>query len=384
MLFGEGRLAELGEAARSLGGARVLLVTDPGVQRAGHAAAAEAALRAAGLAVTVFAAVHENPTSDDVAAGAAFAAAVAGGVDLIAAVGGGSALDTAKGINFLLTNGGRMEDYQGHGRAARPMLPSIGVPTTAGTGSEAQSYALISDPVSHRKMACGDDKARFRTVILDPALTATAPARVVATAGLDAVSHAVESYVSTRANPPSRLLAGEAWRLLAAQPRDRPRSADRLRTAGPSLDGAAADPAATLRRARGAVTWAAHLAGAAIEQSMLGAAHATANPLTARFGIVHGEAVALMLPAVVRYNAPAAGDRYAELATAAGLSSSPTVERRRGPGLPDRVAPPRRRPGRPPPRPRRRRSPLYPSWPPRPPSSGPAASTRGRWTRPTS
>ena len=322
VLFGEGRLAELGEAARALGGERALLVTDPGVRQAGHAAAAEAALRAAGLAVTVFAAVNENPTSDDVAAGAAFAAAIDRGVDLIAAVGGGSALDTAKGINFLLTNGGRMEDYQGHGRATRPMLPSIGVPTTAGTGSEAQSYALISDPVSHRKMACGDDKARFRTVILDPALTATAPARVVATAGLDAVSHAVESYVSTRANPPSRLLAGEAWRLLAANLEIVLAAWTGSAPAGPPLDGAAADPDATLRRARAAVAWAAHLAGAAIEQSMLGAAHACANPLTARHGIVHGEAVALMLPAVVRFNAPAAGERYGELAKAAGLGSS--------------------------------------------------------------
>ena len=256
VLFGEGRLGELGEAVRSLGGERTLLVTDPGVRRAGHAAAAEAALRDAGLAVTVFAAVNENPTSDVVAAAAAFAAAVAGGVDLIVAVGGGSALDTAKGINFLLTNGGRMEDYQGHGRAGRPMLPSIGVPTTAGTGSEAQSYALISDFVSHCKMACGDEKARFRTVILDPALTATVPARVVATAGLDAVSHAVESYVTTRGNPLSRLLAGEAWRLLAAHLEMvlavvRGAGAAPTGSTGDRAD--AGDSVAAVRRARGAV-----------------------------------------------------------------------------------------------------------------------------------
>ena len=88
--------------------------------------------------------------------------AAAGGVDSIVALGGGSSLDCAKGINFVLTNGGTMRDYRGYGKAARPMLPSIGVPTTAGTGSEAQSYALISDAETHAKMACGDPKAAFR------------------------------------------------------------------------------------------------------------------------------------------------------------------------------------------------------------------------------
>src|SRR5215207_8919187 len=123
-------------------------------------------------------------------------------------------MDCAKGINFLLTNGGRMEDYQGFGRAAHPMLPSIGVPTTAGTGSDAQSFALIAREDSHAKMACGDVKARFRAVLLDPELAASAPRRVVAEAGMDALSHAVESYVTNCATPVSRMHSREAWRLL--------------------------------------------------------------------------------------------------------------------------------------------------------------------------
>jgi alcohol dehydrogenase len=306
-------------------------------------------LTAAGLTVALFDGVGENPTSREVEAGAAFAAGR--GVDLIAAVGGGSAMDGAKGINFLLTNGGRIEDYHGFGRAGRPLLASIGVPTTAGTGSEAQSYALISDPASHRKMACGDERARFRTVILDPELTGSAPPAVAAAAGLDAVAHAVESYVSTRANPVSRMLAREAWRLLAAHLEtalgaaggerqggapDAP-SGGRERHVGrpsPSPTGAPgteigrpADEGA-VRAARGATLLAAHLAGAAIEQSMLGAAHASANPLTARYGVPHGVAVGLMLPWVVRFNAPAAGDLYAELAAAAGLGGNRGGDRR--------------------------------------------------------
>ena len=139
---------------------------------------------------------------------------IEGGFDLLIGLGGGSAMDCAKGINFILTNGGRMEDYWGVDKATKPMLPSIGIPTTAGTGSEAQSFALISQEDTHQKMACGDKKARFRTVILDPALTKSTPKGVTAATGIDAISHAVESYVSTRRNPISQMFAKEAWRLL--------------------------------------------------------------------------------------------------------------------------------------------------------------------------
>src|SRR5437588_4341244 len=104
-------------------------------------------------------------------------------------------MDCAKGINFLLTNGGAMADYRGFGKATKPMLPSIGIPTTAGTGSEAQSYALIADEKTHLKMACGDRKLAFRVSILDPEVTISQPATVTAVTAIDAVSHAVESYV---------------------------------------------------------------------------------------------------------------------------------------------------------------------------------------------
>ncbi len=210
------------------------------------------------------------------------------------AVGGGSALDAAKGINFVHSNGGRMEDYWGSGKAARPLLPSIGVPTTAGTGSEAQCYALITHPETRQKMACGDLKARFGAVLLDPELVASTPRRAAAAAGIDAVSHAVESYVTTRGNPFSRMFAREAWRLLDDSLPAYLDSPGDLRAAGDALLGA-------------------HLAGAAIEASMLGAAHACANALSARYGLAHGIAVGLMLVPVVRFNAAVAGDLYAEL-----------------------------------------------------------------------
>lgn len=295
VLFGEDRLQELGTVAHDLEGRRVLLVADPGISEAGYSERARLSLEAAGLTTRLFDQVEENPTSDNVAAGVSVARAL--DADLIVGIGGGSAMDCAKGINILLTNGGRMSDYQGFGRTRRPLLPSIGVPTTAGTGSEAQSFALITDPETHSKMACGDAQVRFRAVILDPALTDTLPRETAAAAGLDAIAHALESYVTTRRCESSNELARVAWESLD----------ERFE---PALD-AIGD-----RRLWGEMQIAAFLAGAAIERSMLGAAHALANPITSRYGTTHGIAVALMLPHVIRYNGPRVDGHYAELVEA--------------------------------------------------------------------
>jgi alcohol dehydrogenase len=277
----------------------VLLVTDRGLEDAGHPQRAVASLQGAGLEVFVFDEVEQNPTSRHVEAGVAFARPL--GIDLIVSVGGGSAMDCAKGINFILSNGGCMADYRGFGKAARPMLPSIGIPTTAGTGSEAQSYALIADDKTHMKMACGDHKAAFRVAILDPEVTVSQPTRVTAITGIDALSHALESYVTTRRNSLAQMFAREAWVRLEGN----------LET--------------VLRRpedieARGAMQIGAFLAGNAIENSMLGACHACANPLTAHYGITHGVAIGIMLPHVLRFNAGAVGSLYEELTELAGLA----------------------------------------------------------------
>src|SRR5688572_19696726 len=212
MVFGDGALARLGDLARELAFSRTLVVADRGVVAAGHVDRALAILAEASIATCRFHDFDVNPDARMVEAGRRVAADHL--IDSLVAVGGGSSLDCAKGINFVFTNGGTMRDYRGFGKAARPMLPSIGVPTTAGTGSEAQSYALISDPDTHEKMACGDPKAAFRAAILDPALTVSQPRDVTAVAGYDAISHAVESYVTARRTPISNLFAREAWRLL--------------------------------------------------------------------------------------------------------------------------------------------------------------------------
>src|SRR5579884_1879902 len=197
--FGAGALSRVGQISRELGGTRVLVVTDPGIRDAGHVEHAVRALYRAGCAVRVFDGVGENPTTIHVGRGLSIATAFK--PDLIVGLGGGSAMDCAKGINFLLTNGGRMQDYWGVNKAQQPMLPLIAVPTTAGTGSDAQSFALITDPETHQKMACGDSKALPKAAILDPQLTATQPQKVAAATGIDAVAHAVESSATTKRNP---------------------------------------------------------------------------------------------------------------------------------------------------------------------------------------
>ncbi|MGH7129790.1 MAG: iron-containing alcohol dehydrogenase, partial [Planctomycetaceae bacterium] len=279
---------------------RALLVTDTGVKTAGHADHCFDSLRAAGLEVTVFDETTPNPTTDDV--DRALAVAHQAGINLIVGVGGGSSMDCAKGVNFLLTNGGRMQDYWGVGKAARPMLPMIAVPTTAGTGSEAQSFALIADATTHMKMACGDRKAACRIAILDPDLTVSQPPHVTAATGIDAISHALETFVTRPRNPVSQLFSLQAWQLLA---HGFPRVIDEPDD----------------REARGAMLLGAHLAGAAIENSMLGATHALANPLSAHFNVTHGVAIGVMLPHVIRYNQKAVSPLYGQLAAIAGLCS---------------------------------------------------------------
>jgi alcohol dehydrogenase len=298
LVYGPGSLGRLGELVLELGGTRVLLVTDPGLEKAGHPQRALACLRAAGLEVFFFDGVEENPTTHHVENGLEFAQTHH--VDFLVAIGGGSSMDCAKGINFLLTNGGTMADYHGFGKASEPMLPSIGVPTTAGTGSEAQSYALIADEQTHMKMACGDRKAAFRIAILDPEVTVTQPAKVTAITGIDALSHALESYVTTKRTPLSQMFAREAWRLLQ-----------------PNLEIVLRDPGNL--EARGAMQLGAHFAGSAIENSMLGVCHACANPLTAHYGLTHGIAIGILLPHVIRFNAAVVGPLYSELAHEARL-----------------------------------------------------------------
>lgn len=281
VFYGPGISSEVGDFAQGLGKS-ALLVTDQGLSAAGHASKTQHCLEQSGLKVTLFDQCIENPTEASVQS--CVEIAKAGQIDVIVGLGGGSSMDTAKGCNFILTNGGRMSDYWGIGKATRDMLPLIALPTTAGTGSECQSFALISEDQTHKKMACGDSKALPRITILDPELTLSQPKMVSACTGIDALTHALESAVTTKRNELSDRHAQVAFKLIhenLPQVFDVPDDVE----------------------ARGHVLLGASHAGAAIERSMLGAAHSMANPLTAKYGTVHGVAVGLSLPVVMQFNA---------------------------------------------------------------------------------
>ena len=293
VISGPGSFDQLGSLATELGFTRALVISDKGIVAAGFADRATTSLRENGILAWIFDDVDAGRGAHSVEAGRA--CAIERRVNGLVAVGGGSSLDCAKGINVLLTLGGSLRDY--HGRtndAGRTTLPSIGIPTTAGSGSEAQSLAIGTAAGRDAAEAGGDDSASFRAVILDPELTVSQPRDVTAIAGYDAIAHAVEAYVTRTRTPESQAAAKQAWGLLEA-------NYERVLHEPGDL------------AARAAMLLGANRAGAAIELSMLGAADACAASLTAKYGTTHGLAIAVMLPHVVRWNAEVVGDEYGRL-----------------------------------------------------------------------
>ncbi len=302
IIYGVDAVDEIGSLVKSIGASRVLLVTDPGIVSAGHMDRVAKKLRQSSIDFCAFTDVAENPSTKEVER--CVETARAAEVDLIIGLGGGSSLDTAKGCNFILSNGGKIEDYKGYGKASKPLLPFIAIPTTTGTGSECQSYALIAEEDSHEKMACGDPKAMAKIAILDPSLAKSQPRFVIACTGCDAMAHAIESAVSLNHNELSLLYSREAFCLVNANLE--------IVLASSEIE------------ALGAMLLGAAYAGLAIENSMLGSAHSAANPLTAKFNVIHGNAVGIMLPHVMRYNAveASAASNYALLATTVGIATN--------------------------------------------------------------
>ena len=260
MVYGPGAAENTGSLARDLGARRVFLVTDPGIVAEGYADHVESVLKDSDIEVLRHDDVRPNPTTADVEA--CLTQLGDHDVDVWVGLGGGSAIDVAKGANLLRAGGGRMEDYWGVCKAKGQLQPLIAVPTTAGTGTEMQSFALIAQQDTKQKMACGDPQVAPRIAVLDPCLTVTKPRFLTACTGLDTIGHAVETTVTTRRNEISRLFSREAFRL-----------------ANRSLARVLQDPEDL--EARGDMMRASAFGGVAIETSMLGAAHSMANPLTA-------------------------------------------------------------------------------------------------------
>jgi alcohol dehydrogenase class IV len=279
------------------------VVTDRGVRAACGVDAFADRLRAAGMAAVVFDAVETNPTTTSV--GAAVELFSREGVGAIVGVGGGSAIDVAKAVGMLLTNGGEMEDYQWKGRPITvPSLPVYAVPTTAGTGSEVSHVTVIIDEVRRFKLGVASRYLFPRLAVLDPQATASLPPRLAAATGLDALSHAIEAYFSRSANPFTDALAlhaaGMVWRKLPKVVKGNPTADDRC-----------------------SMLVAASMAGVAMDQGGLGLVHALSGPLGGRWNLHHGTANAVLLGPVVAYNLPAVAPKAADLLAALGLPLSP-------------------------------------------------------------
>lgn len=300
ILFGAGRLAQLGPEAQALASERVLLVTDPGVATAGLADKALASLSRVGLKVSVWAKVSADPGDESCCEAAAVA--VSSSAQAIIGLGGGSALDTAKAVAALVTNGGRVKDWEDPRRLEKDPIPVIAVPTTAGTGSEVTWVAVITDDARHYKMTFLDQRLAPKVAVLDPELTLSLPPRVTAATGMDALIHAIEAYTCQVANPISDALALRAVTLIAGA----------LPVAVREGGNAAA---------RRDMLLASLLAGLAFSNADVGAVHCMGESLGGLFGIAHGLACAVFLPYVLAFNVEADLAKHADVARALGINT---------------------------------------------------------------
>lgn len=298
--YGFGVAASTGEEARSLGMTRVLLVTDKGVRAAGLLKGVLQSLEDAGVAVGIYDEIGSNPETTMVEQALAQLRAV--GADGVVSVGGGSPMDAGKGVAFLATNGGRLQDYIGQ-PIPKPALPNICIPTTAGTSSEVTNNIVFTDPGSHLKFGLSSPNCAATRALVDPELTLTLPPGLTAATGLDALTHAVESYTSKGAYDLTKALALDAIRLI-----------------GHWLPVAVAQ--GDCREARERMMMACLEAGIAFNQSRLTIVHALSHPVSGWCGTPHGVANAVLLPHVMEFNAPYAEAEFAEVARALGVDTS--------------------------------------------------------------
>src|SRR5215469_14934809 len=298
VFFGRGVAGQAGARAAGLGMHRVLLVTDPGVQATGLAGPIRECLIAAGLEVVVFQQVEPNPRDTDCLAGADLATEVK--ADGFAAVGGGSAIDTAKCIALLLTNGGHPRDWEDFGALRNDPLPVLALPTTAGTGSEVSPSAVITDTERKKKMNLFDMRNCPQIALVDPDLTLTCPPSLTAASGMDALSHAVDALHCRLATPASDALALEGARLVS-------RHIQRAFAAPSDIE------------ARCGMAQASLTAGLAVGLTDVAGVHCLAEAIGGLYGHPHGYCCAACMPPVMDYNLPVSLDKYARLGQAFGI-----------------------------------------------------------------
>jgi alcohol dehydrogenase len=303
--FDQGAIKQLPAIVRETGADAVMIVTDAGLALAQTPVIGTATyeLAEAEIPVHVFTGVHPNPTTDDLAAGAAAVAEADGKRVALVAVGGGSPIDAAKGIALAAVNPQRGRDLDYRNNFAVPGLPIVAVPTTAGTGAETNAFGVVTDPETHRKFYVGHATTMPAAAILDPELTVGLPPSVTAATGMDALTHALESYLSINHNPWSDGIALQVIKMVSG---NLPRAVDD----GKDLD------------ARSQLLLAAHMAGVAMANTGLGICHAIGHSLGGRWNIAHGVTLTMVLPDVLRFNLPVRTERTADIAFALGVGDT--------------------------------------------------------------
>ena len=297
LLFGEGESRNAGRLLKEMGARKVLLVCDQVMSSLGFAECIRNSLVEAGLDYAIFSEVTPNPTDTLVHAAAVFAAEHQ--VDSLVAIGGGSIIDSAKAINILLTNGGEIAAYEGVHKVTKPTLPLVMIPTTAGTGSEVTAVTVVTDTERHKKMVIAGRFVGGTLAICDPLLTADLPPAITAATGMDALTHAIEAYISKLASPVSDSHALKAIDLINT-----------------SLEEVSCNGN---KKARSNLMLGSTMAGMAFNSAMLGLVHSLAHPLSAHYNIAHGVANAVFLPQVMRYNLGSFDHKLDGLAEALGI-----------------------------------------------------------------
>lgn len=327
-VFGSGSIAKLPEEISNLGATRVFLVTDKGLIASGLCDAVVTLLSKAGLQVAVYSDLRPNPGIADIEAGARVLRELQGAV--VVGLGGGTSLDGAKAISLAASNDTPIRDLDYRMKPRNPGLPVVAVPTTAGTGSETNSFAVIDDHEARRKFYVGHESVRPKVAILDPDLTLGLPPGATAATGMDVLTHSLESLMAKNGNPFSHALALEATGMV-----------------GGWLPAAVKDGRSAEARAQ--MLLAAHMAGLAFANTGLGLAHALGHTLSAHLGTVHGVALAVVLPSVMEFNQEArpselaqaraalGGESVRALATGIGMPSTLTELGLQLAGVPDLV-----------------------------------------------
>ncbi|MBO3657618.1 iron-dependent methanol dehydrogenase [Acinetobacter haemolyticus] len=299
-LFGPGCAKEIGIKAQNLGAKKALIVTDEGLFKFGVAATISEYLKNAGVDSHIFAGAEPNPTDINVHNGVQ--AYNDNDCDFIVSLGGGSSHDCAKGIGLVTAGGGHIRDYEGIDKSTVPMTPLIAINTTAGTASEMTRFCIITNTDTHVKMAIVDWRCTPLIAIDDPKLMVAKPAGLTAATGMDALTHAVEAYVSTAANPITDACAEKAISMISQWLRPAVANGENI-------------------EARDAMSYAQYLAGMAFNNASLGYVHAMAHQLGGFYNLPHGVCNAVLLPHVCEFNLIACQDRYAKIAELMGINT---------------------------------------------------------------